>query len=60
MNDITLNKNKINRYLGERTRTVKDRTYTRKEIKKILDACSLKYKVVVSLMASSGCRIGAT
>ena len=58
MNDITLNKKKIIRYLGECTRTVKDRAYTRKEIKKILDACSLKYKVVVSLMASSGCRIG--
>jgi integrase len=59
MNDITLNKKKINRYLGERTRTGKDRTYTREEIKKILDACYLKYKVVISLIASSGCRIGA-
>lgn len=49
MNDLTLNKKKINRYLGEHTRTVKDRTYTREEIKKILDACSLKYKVVIFL-----------
>jgi hypothetical protein len=48
MNDIALNKKKINRYLGERTRTGKDRTYTREEIKKILDACYLKYKGVIS------------
>ena len=59
MNDVILNKKKINRYLGEHTKTVKDRAYTRAEIKQIVDACDLKYKVVVLLMASTGCRIGA-
>jgi integrase len=59
MNDIILNKKKINRYLGEHTKTNQDRAYTRQEIKRIIDACDLKYKVVVSLMASAGCRIGA-
>ena len=59
MNDIILNKKKINRYLGEHVKTIKDRAYTREEIKKIVDACNLKYKIVVTLMASSGCRIGA-
>ena len=59
MNDITLNKRKINRYLGEHTKTIKDRAYTREEIKKLIDACDLKYKVIVSFMVSKSCRIGA-
>ena len=59
MNDITLNKKKISKYLGEHVKTIKDRAYTRTEIKRILDACDLKYKVVVLLMTSTGCRIGA-
>ena len=57
MNDITLNKRKINRYFGEHTKTIKDRAYTREEIK-LIDACDLKYKVIVSFMVSTGCRIG--
>ena len=59
MNDITLNKRKINRYSGEHTETIKNRAYTREEIKKLIDACDLKYKVIVSFMVSTGCRIDA-
>lgn len=59
MNDIILNKKKISRYVGEHEKTVNDRAYTREEIRKIIDACDLKYKVVVLLMACTGCRIGA-
>jgi integrase len=54
-----LNKKKISRYIGEHVKTVKDRAYTIEEIKKILSCCNLKYKIVVTLMASTGCRIGA-
>ena len=36
--------------LGEHTNRIKDRAYTREEIKKIIDASDLKYKVQVSLM----------
>ncbi len=59
MNDITLNKKKFSKYLLEHVRTIKDRAYARSEIKRILDACDLKYKVVVLLMPSTGCLIGA-
>jgi integrase len=59
MNDIVLNKKKISRYVGEHEKTVKDHAYSREQIKRIVDACDLKYKVVVLLMASTGCRIGA-
>lgn len=59
MNDVVLNKTKISKFMGENIKTIKDRGYTREEIKKILDACNLKYKLVVTLMASTGCRVGA-
>jgi hypothetical protein len=59
MNDVIVNRKKIARYLGEHIKTVKDRAYTIEEIKKIVDASSIKYKIIVTLMASSGCRIGA-
>jgi integrase len=59
MNNIVLNKKKISRYVGEHEKTVKDHAYSREQIKRIIDACDLKYKVVVLLMPSSGCRIGA-
>ena len=59
INDIVLNKKKISRYMGEHVKTVKDRAYTREEIKKIFECCNLKNKIIVSLMTSTGCRIGA-
>ena len=59
IHDIVLNKKKICRYMGEHVKTVKDRAYTREEIKKIFECCNLKNKIIVSLMTSTGCRIGA-
>jgi integrase len=59
MNDIVLNTKKIGKYKGEFKKIVKDRGYTIAEIKKLVDACSLKYKVIVTIMTSTGCRVGA-
>jgi len=59
MNDIPLNKKKINMFKGEFSRKVIDRAYSDKEIKKILDVSDLRMKSVILLMASSGIRIGA-
>jgi integrase len=39
INDIQLNVKKINRYLGEYTKSVKDRAYTTEEIHKLLEFC---------------------
>lgn len=58
MNDITLNKKKINMFKGESNRAVADRAYTDKEIKKILDVSDLRSKIITLLMASCGIRIG--
>jgi integrase len=59
MNDIIINKKRISRYLGEHIKTVKDRAYTIEEIKRMVDASDIKFKVFITLMASTGCRVGA-
>ena len=59
MNDIIVNRKKIGKYLGENIKTIKDRGYTHDEIKKMLDVSDLKFKVFITLMASTGCRVGA-
>jgi hypothetical protein len=59
MNDIALNKKKINMFKGEFTRKISDRAYTYEEIRKILDISDLRMKSNVLLMASSGHRIGS-
>jgi len=58
MNDVALNKKKINMFKGESTRKVVDRAYTHLEIKKILDVSDLRSKIITLLMATSGIRIG--
>jgi integrase len=59
MNDVPLNKKKINMFKGEFTRKIVDRSYTYEEIRKILDVSDLRMKVIVLLITSSGMRIGA-
>jgi len=59
MNDIVINRKKIGKFQGEKIKAIKDRAYTKEEIQKIIENCDIKFKVVISLMASTGCRIGA-
>jgi integrase len=59
MNDIVLNRKKINMYLGEFIRKQKDRAYTTEEIHKLLDFCDERSKALVLLLASTGVRIGS-
>ena len=59
MNDVILNKTKINKYKGEFRRVKKDRAYTNEEIHRVLDMADLRMKVCILLMASAGLRIGA-
>ena len=59
MNDITLNRKKIGRYVPENIRKHNDRTYTREEITKLLEFCDLRDRSIVLLFASTGMRIGA-
>jgi len=59
MNDMTLNWRKINRFIEEKKRTVQDRAYTKEEIRRTLDKCDERKRVMILLLASTGMRIGA-
>jgi integrase len=59
MNDMTLNWKKINRFIGEKARTIQDRAYTKEEIRRMLDKCDERKRVMILLLASTGMRIGA-
>jgi integrase len=56
---IVLNWKKINRFVGEKTRTAEDRAYTKEGIRKMLDKCDERKRVMILLLASTGIRIGA-
>lgn len=57
MNDVTLNWKKITRFIGEKTRTVEDRAYTKEEIGKMLDKCDERKRVMILLLVSTGIRV---
>ena len=59
MNDVILNKKKINMFIGEPSLKTIDRAYTHAEIQKILNVSDLRMKVVIGLMYSAGLRVGA-
>jgi integrase len=59
LNDVVLNKRKITRYLGEYRRVVKDRAYTTEEIEKALKTADERMRLIILLLSSTGCRIGA-
>lgn len=59
MNDVRLNTIKIGKFLGESKKKNVDRSYTRPEIKTILDICDVRMKAVVIILASTGIRRGA-
>jgi integrase len=59
MNDVILNWKKIKKYKGKMRSVIEDRPYLREQIKKLIEAASLRDKAMILLMASSGMRRGA-
>jgi integrase len=61
MNDIMLNKKKIAKFLGEKTKKMqtKGKGYSREQIAKMLQICDERQKTIVFMLASTGIRIGA-
>lgn len=64
MNKIKLDWEYISEFKGKsqtrrQKKSGKDGAYDHDQIKKILDLCDMRYKVIVLLMASSGIRVGA-
>ena len=58
MNNVRINKEKIGKFLGESKKKNVDRSYFHREIKSMLDIADLRFKVVISVLASTGIRIG--
>ena len=62
MNDIVLNRGKITRFIPpdeSPNHLNSDKAYTLEQIGRILESCDERASVIVSLMASTGMRIGA-
>jgi integrase len=59
MNDVVLNKRKINKFIPPDESSKYDRAYTTEEIQRILLYCDERSRVIFLLMASTGMRIGA-
>jgi integrase len=59
INDVILNKRKINKFKGEYVNKFDFRSYFTDEISNLLSVCDKRGKVAVLLMASTGMRVGA-
>jgi integrase len=59
MNDVTLKWNKLNKFKAKFHNIVEDKPYTHEEIKRLVDAASLRDKCIILLMSSAGLRRGA-
>ena len=59
MNDVTINWKKLNKFKAKHYSVTEDKPYTRKQIKTLVDAPSLRDKCIILTMASAGLRRGA-
>ena len=60
MNDIvSVNWGKVNKFQGKKYCRTQDRPYTREEILRLLEAGTLRDKIMILLMSSGGLRVGA-
>jgi integrase len=59
MNDIVLNKDKVNAFKPEFRNVVEDQPYTREQIKTMLDKAERRNRAIILLLSSSGMRVGA-
>jgi integrase len=59
LNDVILNRKKVSRYLGEFKRVVKDQAYTREQIQAALQNADARMRMIILLLASTGCRVGS-
>jgi integrase len=59
LNDILLNRKKLARYFGESKRVTKDKAYTTEQIGQALSTADHRMRMIILILASTGCRIGA-
>jgi integrase len=59
INDVLLNRKKISRYFGECKRVVRDKAYATEQIQTALQNADQRMRMLILLLASTGCRIGS-
>jgi hypothetical protein len=59
LNDITLNRKKVSRYLGEYKRVAKDGFYNTEQIQTMLKNADSRLSMIIHILNSTACRIGA-
>jgi integrase len=59
LNDVVLNRKKVSRYMGEYRRVAKDGAYTTEQIQTALQNADARMRLIILLLASTGCRVGA-
>ena len=59
LNDVTLNRKKVSRYLGEYKRVVKDGPYTTEQNRQALQNADARMRMILLILASTGTRIGS-
>ena len=59
MNDVTIKWKKLKKFKAKHYNIIEDKPYTREQIKKLLDAATLRDKCFILLMCSAGLRRGA-
>jgi site-specific recombinase XerD len=58
VNDITLNLNRVKRFMPEQTRLRKDRPYKPEEIQQLIQLSTERNSALILLLCSSGMRVG--
>jgi integrase len=59
LNDVVINRKKVSRYMGEYKRVAKDGAYTTVQIQTALQNADARMRMIILLLSSTGCRIGA-
>ena len=59
LNDVTINRRRVAKYLPEMTKVVRDEAYTMEAIAQALQNADQRMRMIILILASTGCRIGA-
>jgi integrase len=59
LNDVTINRRRIAKYLPEMNRVVRDEAYSMESIQQALQNSDQRMRMIILIMASTGCRIGS-
>ncbi|MGA8843286.1 MAG: tyrosine-type recombinase/integrase [Nitrososphaeraceae archaeon] len=59
LNDVSINRKKLNRFVGEQRKTVKDEAYNHEDLKKMFQFATFRTRLLIAIYSSTGIRKGA-